>query len=24
LIALPENANIKRVDVSAPNAPIVK
>ena len=24
LIALPENASIKRVDVSAPNAPIVK
>ena len=24
LVALPENANIKRVDVSAPNAPIVK
>jgi cell division septal protein FtsQ len=24
LIALPENANIKRVDVSAPHAPIVK
>ncbi len=24
LIALPENADIKRVDVSAPNAPIVK
>jgi hypothetical protein len=24
LIALPENADIKRVDVSAPHAPIVK
>jgi cell division septal protein FtsQ len=24
LIALPENVNVKRVDVSAPNAPIVK
>jgi hypothetical protein len=24
LIALPENASIKRVDVSAPHAPIVK
>jgi hypothetical protein len=24
LIALPENADIKRVDVSAPQAPIVK
>jgi hypothetical protein len=24
LIALPENAEIKRVDVSAPHAPIVK